>query len=44
LRGKDSGAKRRLLFYLDQYLDPFYQNDLTELYEPLKELLQEADY
>lgn len=42
LCGKDSNAKRRLLFYLDQYLDPYYQNDLTELYEPLKELLQEV--
>ena len=42
LRGKDSNAKRRLLFYLDQYLDPYYQNDLTELYEPLKGLLQEV--
>ena len=42
LYGKNSSAKRRLLFYLDQYLDPFYQNDLTELYEPLKELLQEV--
>ena len=42
LRGKDSNAKRRLLFYLDQYLDPYYQNDLTELHEPLKGLLQEA--
>jgi hypothetical protein len=31
LLGKDSSAKRRLLFYLDQYLDPFYQNDLSEL-------------
>ncbi|MBR0417575.1 MAG: hypothetical protein IJI66_00215, partial [Erysipelotrichaceae bacterium] len=35
-------AKRRLLFYLDQYLDPYYQNDLTELHKPLKGLLQEA--
>ena len=42
LHGKDSNAKRRLLFYLDQYLDPYYQNDLTELYEPLKGLLQEV--
>ena len=42
LHGKDSNAKRRLLFYLDQYLDPYYQNDLTELHEPLKGLLQEA--
>ena len=32
LYGKNSSAKRRLLFYLDQYLDPFYQNDLTGLY------------
>ena len=37
-----SMSKRRLLFYLDQYLDPFYKNDLTELYEPLKKLLQEV--
>ena len=42
LYGKNSSAKRRLLFYLDQYLDPFYQNDLTELYDPLKELFQEV--
>lgn len=42
LHGKDSNAKRKLLFYLDQYLDPYYQNDLTELHEPLKGLLQEA--
>ena len=42
LHGKDSNAKRRLLFYLDQYLDPYYQNDLTKLHEPLKGLLQEA--
>lgn len=42
LHGKDSNTKRRLLFYLDQYLDPYYQNDLTELHEPLKGLLQEA--
>ena len=42
LYGKNSSAKRRLLFYLDQYLDPFYQNDLTGLYEPLTKLLQEV--
>jgi hypothetical protein len=42
LCGKNSSVKRRLLFYLDQYLDPFYQNDLTGLYEPLTKLLQEV--
>ena len=42
LRGKDSSAKHRILFYLDQYLDTFYQNDLAELHEPLKKLLQEV--
>ncbi len=42
LYGKNSSAKRRLLFYLDQYLDPFYQNDLTGLYESLTKLLQEV--
>ena len=39
LLGEDSGAKSRLLFYLDRYLDPYYQNDLSGLHEPLKELL-----
>ena len=42
LCGNNRSAKRRLLFYLDRYLDPFYQNDLTELYKPLKELLKEV--
>jgi len=42
LCGNNSSAKSRLLFYLDKYLDPFYQNDLTELHEPLKKLLQEV--
>ena len=42
LFGEDSNAKRRLLFYLDWYLDPYYQNDLSELYEPIKEMLQEV--
>ena len=42
LCGKNSSAKRRLLFYLDKYLDPFYKNNLSELYEPLKKLLQEV--
>lgn len=41
LRGTDSGAKRRLLFYLDRYLDPYYQNDLSAISEPIKGLLQE---
>ena len=41
LVGHDTDAKRRLLFYLDWYMDPYYKNDLTNLYEPLKELLQE---
>ena len=40
LTGHDMIAKRRLLFYLDWYIDPYYKNDLTNLYEPLKELLQ----
>lgn len=42
LFGEDSNAKRRLLFYLDWYLDPYYQNDLSELYEPIKEMLQDV--
>jgi len=42
LFGQDSSAKRRLLFYLDRYLDPFYRNDLSQLHEPLKRVLQEV--
>lgn len=38
--GHDTDAKRRLLFYLDWYIDPYYKHDLADLYEPLKELLQ----
>ncbi len=41
LKGKDGNGKRRLLFYLDQDLDPYYQNDLTKLQEPLKEVFKE---
>ena len=41
LVGHDINAKRRLLFYLDWYMDPYYKTDLTDLYEPLKELLQQ---
>ena len=40
LVGHDVDAKRRLLFYLDWYIDPYYKHDLTDLYEPLKDLLQ----
>ena len=42
LHGNDIGAKRRLLYYLDWYLDPYYKNDLSSLYEPLKEMLQDV--
>ena len=38
---KDYKSKSRLLFYLDWYMDPYYKQDLTELLEPLKKLLQE---
>ena len=27
---------------LDWYLDPYYKNDLSSLYEPLKEMLQDV--
>ncbi len=39
LVGHDVNAKRRLLFYLDWYIDPYYKHDLTDLYKPLKDLL-----
>ena len=40
LTGEDVHAKERLLFYLDWYMDPYYQTDLSAIREPLKELLQ----
>ena len=42
LNGNDAGAKRRLLYYLDWYIDPYYKNDLSGLVEPLKEMLQDV--
>lgn len=38
--GEDIHAKERLLFYLDWYMDPYYNKDLSVIKEPLKELLQ----
>lgn len=40
LCGENNSAKRRLLYFLDKYIDPYYENDLAGLYDPLKELLQ----
>ena len=42
LDGHDINAKRRLLFYLDWYIDPYHKNDLADLSEPLKDLLQKV--
>ncbi len=40
LAGNDIHAKERLLYCLDWYMDPYYQKDLSEIQEPLIELLQ----
>ena len=40
LTGSDIHAKERLLFCLDWYMDPYYKQDLSEIQEPLTELLQ----
>lgn len=40
LMGEDIHAKERLLFFLDWYMDPYYNKDLSVIKEPLKELLQ----
>ena len=40
LFGDDIHAKERLLYYLDWYMDPYYKKDLSEMANPLKELLQ----
>ena len=44
LFGKDENVKSRLLFYLDWYMDPYYKQDLTELLEPLKDILSKNGY
>lgn len=30
LSGTDTEAKRRLLFYLDWYMDPYYKQDISD--------------
>ena len=40
LAGNDIHAKERLLYCLDWYMDPYYQKNLSEIQEPLIELLQ----
>ena len=40
LAGEDIHAKERLLYCLDWYMDPYYQKNLSEIQEPLIELLQ----
>ncbi|MBR6975590.1 MAG: hypothetical protein IKH84_01645 [Ottowia sp.] len=41
LFGADVEAARRLLYCLDWFMDPYYQNDLGDMMAPLKEALQE---
>ena len=41
LFGADVEAARRLLYCLDWFMDPYYQNDLGDMMVPLKEALQE---
>ena len=41
LFGVDVEAVRRLLFCLDWFMDPYYQNELGDMAAPLKDTLQE---
>ena len=41
LFGADVEAVRRLLYCLDWFMDPYYQNDLGDMAQPLKKALQE---
>ncbi|MBQ6656790.1 MAG: hypothetical protein IJM64_05865 [Ottowia sp.] len=41
LFGADVEAARRLLYCLDWFMDPYYQNDFGDMMAPLKEALQE---
>ena len=41
LFGTDVEAVRRMLFCLDWFMNPYYQNDLGDMMAPLKDALQE---
>lgn len=40
LLGQDDGRKLSLLFALDWFMDPYFQQDISEIHDELKELLQ----
>lgn len=42
LSGTDTEAKRRLLFYLDWYMDPYYRQDISDIKNDLKEMLEKV--
>ena len=42
LSGTDTEAKRRLLFYLDWYMDPYYKQDISDIKKDLKEMLEKV--
>ena len=42
LSGTDTEAKRRLLFYLDWYMDPYYKQDISGIKKDLKEMLKKV--
>ena len=42
LSGTDTEAKRRLLFYLDWYMDPYYRQDISDIKKDLKEMLEKV--
>ena len=43
LSGTDTEAKRRLLFYLDWYMDPYYKQDISDIKNDLKEMLEKVN-
>lgn len=40
LFGSDTNAKERLLFYLDWYLDPYYEHELSSIKDDISAVLQ----
>ena len=42
LSGTDTEAKRRLLFYLDWYMDPYYKQAISGIKNDLKEMLEKV--
>ena len=42
LMGADAGRKRRIMFCLEYFMDPYYGEDISQIHDELVELLEEV--